>query len=205
MIYEAIRSLVSRDDAEALDELSRLTVAEDQFLRRTAVEVIGKHPRGRELRERVLAAFRDPSEYVKRTACDVVAQWKWAEAHQPVLLLVKEPVAATRESALRALTAIWTDSDFALVLGIYQHDPEIGVRREAAWTLRQCIGAENWRQVFDALGLDRLPRHRVWACEIAEAFGCPDVLPALAPFMNDGDGHVRKSAARASQTISARG
>jgi HEAT repeat protein len=203
MTYEAIRCLVSREDAEALDELSKLTVARDQFLRRMAVEVIGKHPRGRELRERVLAALRDPSEYVKRTACDVVAQWKWADAHQLVLILVKEPVASTRESALRALAAIWTDSDFALVFSVYRHDPETYVRQEAAWTLRQCASTENWRQVFDALHQDGLPRHRVWACELAESFGGPDVLPPLVSLMNDDDGHVRKSAARTHQTIRA--
>jgi HEAT repeat protein len=204
MTYEAIRCLASCDDAEALDELGTLTVAGDEFLRRMAVEVIGKHPRGRELRQRVLAALRDPSEYVKRTACDVVAQWKWAEAHQLVLILVKEPVASTRESALRALAAIWADSDYALVFSVYRHDPETGVRREAAWTLRQCVGTENWHQVFDALRQDGLPRHRVWACEIAETFGGPDVLPALVSLMNDDDGHVRKSAARTHQTIRAR-
>ncbi|WP_247359433.1 HEAT repeat domain-containing protein [Bradyrhizobium sp. 134] len=51
---------------------------------------------------------------------------------------------------------------------------------------------------------DELPRHRLWACEIANTFGDPDVLPALTPLLNDDDGHVRKSAAQAHQAIGAR-
>ncbi|MCK1297736.1 HEAT repeat domain-containing protein [Bradyrhizobium sp. 24] len=44
----------------------------------------------------------------------------------------------------------------------------------------------------------------MWACEIANTFGDPDVLPALTPLLNDDDGHVRKSAAQAHQAIGAR-
>ncbi|WJR79061.1 HEAT repeat domain-containing protein [Bradyrhizobium sp. NP1] len=169
------------------------------------MEVIGKHKRGRELIASVLDTVRDPSDYVRRTACEVIEQWKLVEAHDLVRPLLAEPAASMRESALRALAKIWTDADFQLVFEIYKEDPEIGVRREAAWTLRQNPHADNWQVLFDALCVDALPRHRTWACELAEAFGGPKILPALSSFADDCDGHVRKAAARARQMVIGRG
>ncbi len=79
--HDVIRELESREDAGALKALAEAATVEDQFVRRTAMEVIGRHPRGRTLRNIILTALRDPSEYVVRTACEVVAQWKLNEAH----------------------------------------------------------------------------------------------------------------------------
>ncbi|SDH28878.1 HEAT repeat-containing protein [Bradyrhizobium sp. Rc2d] len=204
MSHEAIRSLVLRDDDKALNELRTLAAARDAFVRRTAIEVIGQHKRGPELRVIVIAAFSDPSDYVRRTACGIVEHWKLAEAHDPLLPLLREAEASTRECALRALAEIWRETDFQAAFDLYSRDPVISVRKEAAWTLRQNATAGDWRRLFGAFSGDQLPRHRSWACEIAETFGDPDVLPALASLTNDDDGHVRKSAARAHQAISAR-
>jgi HEAT repeat protein len=205
MTHEAIRKLASRDDDEALDALRKLSAASDQFVRRTALEIIGRHTRGRELTASVLDSFRDPSEYVRRTACDVVGQWKLVEAHDLLLPLLADPAASTRESALRALAMIWTDADFQLVFEIYRKDTEIGVRKEAAWTLRQHPHADNWRVLFDAFCEDELARHRSWACELAGTLGGPEILPALSSLADDRDGHVRKAAAHASQVVTSRG
>lgn len=204
MTHEAIRSLVSRDDDEALAELRTLSAASDVFVRRTAIEVIGQHRRGWELRAMIVAALSDRSEYVRRTACDIVEQWKLTEAHDLVLPLLNEPEASTRESALRALAAVWISTDFQAVFDLYKRDPEIKVRREAAWALRQGSNAGDWRPLFSAFHEDELPRHRLWACELAETFGDRDVLPALTSLIEDKDGHVRKSAALAQQAIMAR-
>jgi HEAT repeat protein len=204
MTHEAIRSLVSREDDEALGELRSLSTASDAFVRRTAVDVIGQNQRGRELRAIIIAALSDASVYVRRTACDIVAQWKLTEAHDLVLPLLKEQEAPTRECALRALAAIWISTDFQLIFDLYKRDPEIRVRREAAWTLRQGAGAGDWRPLFSAFQEDELPRHRSWACELAETFGNRDDVPVLTSLIGDEDGHVRKSAALARQAILAR-
>lgn len=204
MSHEAIRSLVSRDDDEALNELRTLAAASDAFVRRNAIEIIGQHKRGHELRAVITAAFSDPSDYVRRAACGVVEHWKLAEAHDLLLPLLREPEASTRESALRALAKIWREADFETVFDLYRHDPEIRVRKEAAWTLRQGAVAGDWQQLFDAFRDDKFSRHRLWACELAEAFGGPDALPTLTSLIDDDDGHVRKSAARAHQAIIAR-
>jgi HEAT repeat protein len=202
--HEAIQALGSRDDAEALVTLAAVAAVDDQFLRRTAVEMIGRHPHGRKLGAIILNALRDPSEYVVRTACDVVEEWSLREAHDFVLPLLANHSGVTRRSALRALGSIWAETDFPAVFKIFTGDSEIDVRREAGWVLRQQATSTTWRAIFDAFCTDELGRHRQWACELAERFSGPELLPALSPLLSDPDGHVRKAATRAVQVISHR-
>lgn len=202
--HEAIRELGLRQDAAALKELADAAAARDQFLRRTALEVIGRHSLGRDLQALVLDALGDSSEYVVRTACDIVERWRLLEARERVLALLASPSAATRECAIRTLGAIWIDPDFSLIFGSYTKDSEIDVRREAASVLRRRAGPANWRTLFDAFHVDDLARHRRWACELAECFSGPEILPLLATLSVDIDGHVRKAASTAFQTVSSR-
>jgi hypothetical protein len=202
--HEAIHELRSREDAEALKALAAAAKSTDQFLRRSSVEVIGLHPRGRELQSIILDALTDTSGYVVRTACDVVERCKLAEAHDRVRALLADTSEATRQTALRTLGSIWVDEDFPLVFQIYSKDCETDVRREAASVLRQRATSSNWRPLFDAFRLDELARHRSWACELAEAFSAAESLPMLSELACDIDGHVRKAASRAAQAISKR-
>jgi HEAT repeat protein len=202
--HEAIRALGSRNDAEALVTLAAVAAVDDQFLRRTAVEMIGRHPHGRELGAIILNALRDPSEYVVRTTCDVVEEWSLREAHDYLLPLLASDSGATRRSALRALGSIWAEMDFSPVFKIFTGDSEIDVRREAGWVLRQQATSATWRTIFEAFCTDELARHRQWACELAESFSGPELLPVLSPLLSDLDGHVRKAAARAAQAASGR-
>jgi HEAT repeat protein len=93
--HAAVRDLASREDAAALNALADTAAVTDQFLRRTAIEVIGRHPQGHELRAIILSALDDSSGYVVRTVCEVVAQWKLSEAHDLVLPLLANPSAVT--------------------------------------------------------------------------------------------------------------
>jgi hypothetical protein len=129
MTHEVIRELEFREDAETLKALAQAAASDDQFLRRTAMEVIGRHPQGRELRTIILSAFGDPSEYVVRTACDVVALWGLNEAHELVAALLANASKVTRQTAIRALGTLWVDADFPLIFGIYTSASEIDVRR----------------------------------------------------------------------------
>jgi HEAT repeat protein len=201
--HEAIRELASREDAVA--QLAEAAAVNDQFLRRTAIEAIGRHPRGRELSAIILGALGDASGYVVRTACNVVAQWRLSEAHDHVLPLLANVSAATRRSAIRALGAIWVDTDFLLIFDIYTNDSKIDVRREAASVLRSQVSAANWRKLFDAFHQDELARHRQWACDLAETFSDTEILPLLLQLSFDPDGHVRTAASRAARTLSIRG
>jgi len=204
LIHEVIRELEAREDAGALTALVEAAAAEDQFLRRTAIEVIGRHPHGRELCAVILGALGDRSEYVVRTACEVVAHWGLNEAHERVVALLANVSRATRRAAIRTLGAIWLDADFPLIFRIYSCASEIDVRREAAWVLRRRATSAHWRTLFEAFEKDELPRHRQWACELAESFSGPDVLPALRELSLDVDGHVRKTALQAIRTLSSR-
>lgn len=194
--HEAVRELGSHEDALALEALTCAAAASDQFLRRTALEVIGRHRQGRELRAIILDGLSDPSEYVVRTACDVVERWELLEAHDLVRTLLASPSGATRRSAIRALGTIWIDADFPLLFGIYAKDSEIDVRRDAAWVLRRHARSVNWRIVFDAFYVDELARHRQWACELAESFSGLEIRPLLSKLVLDPDGHVRKAASQ---------
>jgi|SRR5262245_29475526 len=135
--HETVRGLGSRQDAAALKLLGEAAQASDQFVRQTAIEVIGRHPLGRSSQSAVLNALRDPSEYAVRTACDVVAGWTLWEAHDLVVVLLNSASGATRQSAICALATVWIDADFPLPLRIYQRDPQIDVRRQAARVLRR--------------------------------------------------------------------
>lgn len=152
----------------------------------------------------VLRALGDPSEYVVRTACEVVGQWQLIAARDLVLPLLAHASNSTRHSAIRALGAIWTDADFPLMFEIYAKDREIDIRKEAAWVLRERAAPANWRTLFDAFYQDELARHRVWACELAESFSGPEILPGLSRLAGDVDGHVRNAAAQATKVISSR-
>jgi HEAT repeat protein len=202
--HEAIHELKLHENAGALKALSSAAKSSDQFLRRTAVEVIGRHPRGRELQAIILDALTDTSGYVVRTACDVIGHWKLAEAHDRVRALLADASGATRQTALRTLGSVWVDEDLSLVFQVYSKDCETDVRREAASVLRQRATSTNWQPLFDAFRLDELARHRSWACELAEAFSAAESLPMLSELASDVDGHVRKAASLAAQAISKR-
>lgn len=74
----------------------------------------------------------------------------------------------------------------------------------AAWNLRAAATLRNWRRLFSIWYADEQPRHRQWACELAETFGDADVLPQLVLLSGDANGHVRKAAHLAAERIQAR-
>jgi HEAT repeat protein len=200
--HEFLRQLANRDDQDALMALANAARDTDPFVRRTAVETIGRHPLGRSLQSVILGAIKDPSGYVVRTACEVVALWKLSEAHELLLDLLDDASPATRQSAVRALNAVWADADFPLLLAIWAKDLDRRVCKEAAFVLRERATSQNWWQLFDRFSGDDLARHRQWACELAESFASADVLPLLSQLSLDIDGHVRKAALKAIETIS---
>jgi HEAT repeat protein len=204
LTHDDIRRLASCPDAASLERLVETTTVRDQFLRRAAIEAIGHHPLGHSSVGIILRALSDPSGYVVRTACEIVGRWKLLTAHNALLPLLSNASASTRRSAIRALGSVWDQSDFSALFHLYQRDPQIAVRREAAWLLHDHAGADNWRALFDALYADPLSRHRRWACELADRFATSQILPLLRPLSADRDGHVRNAASRAIETVSAR-
>ena len=177
--------------------LAQAAASKDHFLRRTAIDVIGKHPRGRALRNLILSALSDQSEYVVRTACDVVAKWELTEAHELIVDLLHDARTATRQVAIRTLGKIWIETDFPKVFEIFKNPFDASLHREAAWVLQQHITAKHWQSLFDAFQKNKLPRRRQWACALIEHFSDAGALPALYNLARDPDGHVRKAALQA--------
>jgi HEAT repeat protein len=200
--HQAVRDLASRNEPSALTALKETAAqAQDQFVRRLAIEVIGGHPRGREMSAVIFSALGDASEYVVRAACDVVGKWKLNEAHDAIATLLTNPLKFEPTERHSGLGRDWLDADVPVLFHMYKDDDETDVRWEAAWVLRHRVGPDDWRAIFDALHVDELPRHRQWASELAAAYSGRDVLPVLDRLCSDSDGHVGAAAARAIQHI----
>ncbi|HYV36683.1 MAG TPA: HEAT repeat domain-containing protein [Gemmataceae bacterium] len=201
--WAAIRALADKPDPEALTTLVQLTHSSDPHLRRSAVEALGIHYSGQSASEVVCHLLHDRVSFVARAAVDTAAKLQLTAAHGQVVCLVKAAEDSTKLAALRALESLWKSSDFELVFDLYLHDPSKEVRKQAAWTLQKNVGADHWEHLFSAWSTDPLPRHRVWACQVAEMFGSATIIPALHVLCADQDGHVRGAASQAVARLSA--
>jgi HEAT repeat protein len=195
-VWAAIQALAERGDDASLAALAEYAGSRDEMLRRASVEAIGRHTRGRAAGSVVLRALRDASPFVVRTACHAAAATGLDEARDAVLIHLGATEASTRAAAAQSLALLAAPSDFDRVLHTSVGDSDPSVRKDAAWTLRtRCAGPDTWRRLFDVWRCDPLPRHRVWACELAAEFGGAEADELLRPFAADPDGHVRKAAA----------
>jgi HEAT repeat protein len=180
---------------------STLARSPDPYLRRAGLEAIGDHPSGRDASDVVLNLLHDRTGFVVRTACDVAGVLGLTGGHDRILELAGADEEATRLSALSALERLWVPPDFEKVFARYVHDRSDDVRKRAAWTINRNVRPEHWKRVFELWASDRLARHRVWACSIAERFGDRTALATLNALLSDLDGHVRRAAERASKAI----
>lgn len=195
--WAACIALGHNGSPESLDVLLGLAQDSDWRYRRSSIEALVSHPLAGTVAKQICRALSDSSPYVVRTACDTAAELDLRDAHDILLDITHSTSAATRQAALRALSRLWRNDDFALLLTIYLSDQDQAVRREAAWALKSNASPENWEALFDAWASDSLPRHRVWACELAMAFGGSSVHEQLVRLSDDANGHVRKAAKRA--------
>ena len=142
----------------------------------------------------IRARLAEDDEDVVAAACARAATLVMREVHDDIMALATSESVKVRLAVVRALRRLWNDSDFETVFGLYRSDPEEMVRDEAAWVLRETASMRTWSRLFDLWCRDAHPRHRVWACEIAQRFGSRDELPALRRMLDDHDGLVRAAA-----------
>lgn len=199
--WAAIRALADKPDPEALATLVELARSSDPHLRRSAVEAIALHRFGQTASPLVCQLLHEQDSFVVRAAIDAAATLRLPLAHDRVLGLVEASEESTRLAALRALESLWESSDFEAVFHRYLHDPCAQVRKQAAWTLQQNAGVDHWEQLFLTWSKDPVPRHRIWACQLAGTFGTEVVLPALESLRADHDGHVRDAARLAASRL----
>jgi HEAT repeat protein len=200
--WAACLALGYKADKNAFEILEELAVSDDWRYRRSAIEAMAVHRLALTRIAFFCGCLEDPSPYVVRTACQVVADLKLDDAHDSLRKLVHSGAADTRIAALRALKELWKPSDYALVFSVFQSDVSEQVRRQATWTLRSNVDKGNWVPLFEAWRADPLHRHRVWACELAGKFGGNNLSQTLKAMLKDPDGHVSKAAARALERLS---
>lgn len=180
------------------------TNVRDQFERRSAVAAIGLGTRDAVVEAIIVQALRDPSEYVARAACEVVEKWALLAGRDAVVLLLRDKASLTRRAAIRTFLTIGTAADLPLLLQVFKVDKAQDVRREAAWVLWGTASAATWRSIFALFADDATPRHRVWACQLAERFGGPAERGILQRLADDPDGHVRTAAQRGLDALARR-
>ena len=202
--WAACLALGHHPSPEAFEVLMDLTTTPDWSYRRAAVEAIATHSLGKSALERLRALLDDPSPYVVRTVCEAAIILELHEIHASLLPLLSSQSSSTRQTTVRALARLWKPSDFAQVFSIFRRDPSSEVRREAGWTLRANADRERWEVLFDTWKQDPLARHRVWACELAAEFADSGFENELEQMVEDRDGHVRKAAQHAIETLANR-
>ena len=122
----------------------------------------------------IRARLAETDEDIVATACARAASLVMRDVHDDILALTRAVSLKIRLAAVRALRRLWIDTDFETVFGLYRGDPDEIVRDEAAWVLRETVSSRTWSRLFDLWCRDAHPRHRVWACEIAQRFGSSD-------------------------------
>ena len=201
--WNAVFALADHSDPKCLGELRCLFSSPDIDVRRSIVFIIGEHADGQTERGVVLDALNDESELVVRTACETVRKLRLQEANERLISLL-DGSPAVQNAALYALGSVWLPKNLQAVLGVYRHPPNDDNRKAAASVLYATADSRSWSELFDCFRADEPPRHRTYACELAQAFGDMDVTHELQTLCIDTDGHVRKAASRALAKVTGR-
>ena len=172
-------------------------------LRLFALDSLRRHPRAAEAEEEMVRLLYDVDDRVRQAALRVCADLGLRSTRGPILQLLRADNPEVRDTAVNALSRLWSEEDFAPLLEIYRQDDTRSVRIAAAKTLRRRATPFTWRRVFDAFVNDREPRHRLWSCELAEEFGSGQDLRRVEPMLCDRNRNVRLAAERTVQKLSA--
>lgn len=195
--WAAFVALGYNPSLSALQILIKFASSDDWRFRRSAIEAIAYHPHAKLALHTISNALHDTSIYVVRAACATVKELKLTEVHDEILELLKSKYPTIRQVAIATLGSIWQPVDFDQIFTLFVNEPDVHVRRDAAWVLRDHATKGNWVYLFNAWHQDQLHRHRVWACELAVEFGISEVQMELEALCSDENGHVRKAACKA--------
>lgn len=195
--WAAIAALGESPDPRAYELLASYAGSPDWTVRRAAIEAIGRRPDGSRAERLLRSRLADESPHVVRAACGAVGALGLTALRPELMPLLRTDEAATRAAALQGVAALWTPEDASQVMRMLREDPDLEVRRDAAWVLRRHAAPDAWPALVTRWRDDPLPRHRVWACELAAESGSPALRAAVTPLLDDPDGHVRAAARRA--------
>jgi HEAT repeat protein len=200
----AFRALSERYDPAALELVLAETQSADPLRRRAAAEAVGDSAIGNAGVSHIRRLLSDESPIVVRSAADAAAKLRDAGSHDPIVGLLRDRDASTRQAAIGALDELWRDEDFDGLLVIASEDPDERTRREAGFVLKNHASAPRWRSLVELWQGSELPRERAWACDLIGQFGSGEDLVNAARFLRDPDGHVRSAAQRALDAVNER-
>ena len=103
----ACTALSAKTDISSLKALLSLFENDDPYKRRVVVECLGNHALFYKATDYVLACLDDQSDYVVRTAIDVLVKHRVAQAHDGIIRLLKSKDEITRESAFFSSSIHW--------------------------------------------------------------------------------------------------
>lgn len=195
--WAACIALGNHPSDEAFFILQGLLDHPDWRYRRSAVEAMHYHIRGATVSDRIIGCLHDPSPYVVREALRTINRLGLVRAHDGIMDLTASEDSHMRETAVMALKGISVPEDFEQLLKRYKNDSSIEVRKALAWLLRDLASADNWKELFSLWKDDAIPRHRVWACELAGMNAADSEMMELRRLANDTNGHVSKAALKA--------
>jgi hypothetical protein len=199
-LWGIARVLADDPSAECIAGLQELAASPDIERRRAAIRSLGENPSGRNASSVVIAALADQAFQVVWAAVEAAADLGLIEANESIVSLL-ENSGPLQRPAVEALAEIWLPENFGPTLKLFRKTTDDATRKRAAWTLRQCATAEEWKELFDTWSIDDVPRHRVWSCELAGQFGGQKDIETVAHLENDVDGHVRRAASEAMRQL----
>lgn len=194
--WAAYYALACKEDAGIEEILLSETYSKEPRVRGLAAETLKFTHFGDRTKKRLLELLEDPEPAPVWRACETLVE-RGVDIHSQLLSLLQSANDRTREVALNCLAKVWKDSDFEKILEVHLHDRDSDIQKSAAFLLIDHVSSETWHTLFDIWIADPLPRHRTWACHLAEGFGSVEVLSRILPLKEDANGHVRKAAVRA--------
>ena len=198
--WTAFKALGQKEDEQSKNFLIQQLVIGDWTHRRAAIEALATR-HCEVIADRIAGLLSDPSEYVLRTALDAVRCCVIRRSHDRVAALLSSTDESTVFSAVRALGAIWEPEDCRLVFGLHQSSRSVRLRKEAGYVLAQTAGPTNYKELVLYWMEHPQPYFRTVACELIDKFAASDLRHVLVKLQDDPDGHVRKAARKAAESI----
>ncbi len=195
--WAAFVALSANPTAEALEILVKEANSPDPYYRRAAIDAIAGHELGAKAALVIQCCLGDSNGYVVRAACAAAANLNLHQLSEVLIDLKSVATPATRRAAIEALGSLWRTTLFDQMLSQLGRDSSLEVRKAILSVLNANVDEYHWKTLFDVLRKDLIPRHRVWACDLAARFGGTDEIRILKRLRRDPDGHVRKAAERA--------
>lgn len=189
---------------EAEDALVSRLRSPDWGRRRAACEALGIRARACSTVDAVAARLDDDSPYVLAAACRALSRLGAVGLRDRFALVLAHPDEGCRVAAVEALDTCGGAETFDVLFPLLRVDTSEMVRRRAAFALQRHSTSTTWSALFTRWQSDALPRHRVWACDLAARFGDTTCVSTLLLLENDRDGHVRRAARLALLSVRAR-